>query len=401
MTAAAKLDAVDPLAHCRERFRLPDGVIYLDGNSLGALPLATPARLEEVAETQWGRDLIGSWNKHGWIDWPRRVAARLAPILGAAEDELLVGDSTSTNLFKLAMAAAAMRPERPIILTEAANFPSDLYMLQAVADQTDRTLIAVKRDELETRLDKDVALLALTHVDYRSGRRHDMGGLSRAAHEAGALALWDLSHSAGVLRLDLEGDGADFAVGCGYKYLNGGPGAPAFLYVRKAHQERASNPLPGWLGHQTPFTFEPDYRPAPGIARFQTGTPPILAMAALDEGLKIFEDVAMTDVEAKAGTLGNAFIDAVGDRLTLASPHEAAERGGHVVFAHDHAFGIVQAAIERGVVGDFREPNLARFGFAPLYLSHGEVARAGNIVRDIAASEAWREARFATRNLVT
>ena len=401
MTAVAELDEADPLAHCRARFRLPDGVIYLDGNSLGAMPAATPGRLREVAEEQWGTDLIGSWNTHGWIDWPRRIAARLAPILGADEDELLAGDSTSTNLFKLAMAAAAMRSERPVILTEAANFPSDLYILQSVADIAGKTLVSVDRDGLEARLGSDVALLSLTHVDYRSGRRHDMAGLSRAAHEAGALTLWDLSHSAGVLRLDLESDGADFAVGCGYKYLNGGPGAPAFLYVRKAHQEAAANPLPGWLGHRSPFAFEAAYRPANGIGRFQTGTPPILAMAALDEGLKTFEGLAMSDVEAKAGTLSDAFIAAVGNRLELASPAQTAERAGHVVFAHDHAFGIVQAAIERGVVGDFREPNLARFGFAPLYLSHDEAARGGDIVGEIAASGVWRDARFATRSLVT
>jgi kynureninase len=262
-------------------------------------------------------------------------------------------------------------------------------------------LKAVSREDLRAALDEKVALLALTHVDYRSGERHDMAALTEAAHKAGALTLWDLSHSAGILAVELTACRADFAVGCGYKYLNGGPGAPAFLFVRRDLQNQCANPLPGWFGHSSPFEFSGEYRPAGGIARFQTGTPPILAMAALDEGLKSFEGVGIADVEAKAGQLGNLLIESVGDCMKLASPCEANIRGGHIVFAHDHAYAIVQALIERGVIGDFRAPNLARFGFAPLYLSYADVARAGSIVSDVVQSEIWRELRFAERKTVT
>ena len=400
-TDLAKLDAADPLAFAKARFRLPETILYLDGNSLGALPEATPARLAETSEREWGERLIESWNSAGWIDWPKQIAARLAPLVGAAPDELLVCDSTSINLFKLARAACALRPERRVILTEEGNFPTDLYMLQSVAKLSGATLEAVPREQLPEALDEAVALLALTHVDYRSGERHDMAALTEAAHQAGALTLWDLSHSAGVLAVDLTACHADFAVGCGYKYLNGGPGAPAFLFVRHDLQNQCANPLPGWFGHSSPFEFSGDYRPAEGIARFQTGTPPILAMAALDEGLKTFEGIEIADVEAKAQQLGDLFIESIGDCLAIASPERCRLRGGHVVFAHDHAYAIVQALIERGVIGDFRAPNLARFGFAPLYLSYADVARAGEIVREVVLSESWRELRFAERKAVT
>ena len=401
MIDPAKLDAADPLAFAKARFSLPEGVIYLDGNSLGALPKATPARLAQTSEKEWGDRLIESWNEAGWIDWPKQIAAKLAPLVGAQPDELLVCDSTSVNLFKLAMAACALQPERKTILTEEGNFPTDLYMFESVAQLSGAKLKAVPRGQLRKALNDDVALLAITHVDYRSGERHDMTVLTEAAHGCGALALWDLSHSAGVLAVDLDGCGTDFAVGCGYKYLNGGPGAPAFLFVRRDLQQQCANPLPGWFGHSSPFKFSKDYRPAGGIARFQTGTPPILAMAALDEGLKTFEGVKVADLEAKAGRLGDLFIEAVGECLALASPSEAIHRGGHVVFAHDHAYAIVQASIDRGVIGDFRAPNLARFGFAPLYLSYADVVRAGAIVRDVVLSEVWREPRFAERKSVT
>ena len=401
MLDPADLDAADPLAFARARFDLPEGIIYLDGNSLGALPKGTPARLAQTSERQWGNQLIASWNEAGWIGWPRQIATRLAPLIGARADELLVCDSTSVNLFKLAMAACALQPERKTILTENANFPTDLYMLQSAAKLSGAMLQAVPRAQLRDELNEDVALLALTHVDYRSGERHDMAALTEAAHAYGALTLWDLSHSAGVVAVDLNGSGADFAVGCGYKYLNGGPGAPAFLFVRSDLQAQCANPLPGWFGHEAPFEFSGDYHPAEGIARFQTGTPPILAMAALDEGLKTFDGIDIKNVEAKAGRLGDLFIETIGDCLRLASPDDARDRGGHVVFAHDHAYAIVQALIEHGVIGDFRSPNLARFGFAPLYLSYADVARAGEIVRDVVLSEVWREPRFAERKAVT
>ena len=400
---ARALDLDDKLARCRDRFQLLDGIIYLDGNSLGALPAATPARIAEVAGEQWGKDLISSWSKHGWIDAPQRIAAKLAPIVGAAADELLVGDSTSINLFKLAMAAAAMRPERPVILTEAGNFPTDLYILEAVARQSGKTLVAVERSDLEHRLCDDVALLALTHVDYRSGWRHDMATLGRAAQNVGALTLWDLSHSAGALALDLAADGADFAVGCGYKYLNGGPGAPAFLYVRKAHQARAVNPLPGWLGHRSPFDFAAEYQPADGIGRFQTGTPPILAMAALEAGLETFDGVAMNDVEVKSRSLATLFIDEVEHRtaIDLSEQRDRTRNGSHVVVPHPSGHAVMQALIARGVIGDFRPPGLLRFGFAPLYNRFEEVWLAAEALGDILASGEWKQPRFHERQTVT
>jgi len=401
MLDPADLDAADPLAFARGRFRIPDGLIYLDGNSLGVLPKSTPARLGVTSEQEWGDGLISSWNAAGWIDWPLSIAARLAPLVGASPDELLICDSTSINLFKLAMAACALRPDRKVILTEEANFPTDLYMLQSAAKLSGAELRAVPRSELSAALDQTVGLLSLTHVDYRSGERHDLAGLTGEAHRAGALTLWDLSHSAGVLAVDLARANADFALGCGYKYLSGGPGAPAFLFVRRGLQQLCTNPLPGWFGHESPFDFDTGYRPATGIARFQTGTPPILAMAALDEGLKLFANVDTADVEAKTGRLGDLFIENVGDCLALASPRDAGRRGGHIVFAHDAAYSIVQASIERGVIGDFRAPNLARFGFAPLSLTYSEVAKAGAIVRDVVLSDYWREPRFAERKAVT
>ncbi len=323
---ARALDAVDPLASCRERFRLPEGQIYLDGNSLGALPAATPDRVARTVEREWGEDLITSWNRHGWIDLPSRIAEKLAPIVGAAADELLVADSTSVNLFKLLAAALAARSGRSVILSEENNFPTDLYVAQGLERMhAGVTLRTVPADQIADALDEQVAVLMLTEVDYRSARLHDMTALTTAAHRVGALTLWDLSHSAGALELNLSNSGADLAVGCGYKYLNGGPGAPAFLFVARALQRQLDNPLSGWMGHAAPFDFDPNYRPRDGIGRFLTGTPPILAMAALDAGLDTFDGVAMNDIEAKARALTSLFIACVEARcpdLILASPRD-------------------------------------------------------------------------------
>ena len=403
MTAeeARALDAADPLGFARARFALPDGLIYLDGNSLGALPVASAQRVARTIQVEWGRDLIASWNKHAWIDQSARLAAMLAPIVGAGADEISVGDSTSINLAKLLGAALKARPGRRVILSETGNFPTDLYIAAAVPGAELRTVAAA---DIPAALTDEVAVLMLTHVDYRSAAVHDMAALTRAAHDVGALALWDLSHSAGAIALDLAASGADLAVGCGYKYLNGGPGAPAFLFVARALQEQLDNPLPGWLGHADPFAFEPDYRPAPGIARFTSGTPSIIAMAALEAGLASFEGVAMADLAAKSRHLSELFraeIEARCPELVLASPTDPMRRGSHLVFAHANAYALMQALIERGVVGDYREPDLVRFGFTPLYNGFADMVRAAEIIAEVLATRSWDEPRFHARSKVT
>lgn len=402
---AAELDAADPLAFARERFRIPEGVIYLDGNSLGALPVATPDRLAEVAERQWGEDLITSWNRHGWIEWPRRIAAKLAPIVGAKPNELLIADSTTVCLFKLLAAAVAARPGRTTILTQQDNFPTDIYAAEGLLGlQPQLKLKAVPIAELAQAMDEDTAVLFLTHIDYRSGARHDMATLNGAAHAAGALTLWDLSHSAGAVELDLNGSGCDLAVGCGYKYLNGGPGAPAFLYVCEQLQDSLHSPLSGWMGHSEPFAFARSYAPASDIRRFLTGTPSILALAALEAGIDTFEGVSVAGLEAKAEALTQVFVDAVeslcGDQVALASPRAAHERGSHVVFAHPQGYAVMQALIARGVIGDFRPPNLMRFGFAPLYNSFADAWRAAAALAEVLADRAWDQSRFLERQPV-
>ncbi|MEO5577598.1 MAG: kynureninase [Sphingomicrobium sp.] len=398
---ALGLDAVDPLAHCRDRFSLPDRLIYLDGNSLGALPRATGAAIAEVVEGQWGEQLITSWNRHGWIDAPATLGAKLAPLLGAAAHEVLVCDSTSVNLFKLLAAVLAARPGRRIILSERGNFPTDLYIAEGVARMLPGTeLRTVERAEIVAALDEQVAVLMLTHVDYRSGERHDMAALSAAAREAGALSLWDLSHSAGAIEFSLNDCGVDLAVGCGYKYLNGGPGAPAFLYVAAALQSQLHAPLTGWMGHDAPFAFDGDYRPAPGIARFLVGTPPIIAMAALAAGLATFDGVTMRQVEAKAASLTDTFIAGVQARcpsLELASPRETAQRGSHVSFRHPQAYAVMQALIAGGVIGDVRMPDLIRFGFAPLYNRHEDAFGAAEILGTIIDGNLWDDPRYLAR----
>ncbi len=395
-------DAADPLAHCRARFVLPDGVIYLDGNSLGALPRATAAAVAQTIEREWGDDLIASWNTHDWIGAPQRLGDRIAPLIGARPGEVLVADSTSVNLFKLLAAGCAARPGRSTILSEAGNFPSDLYIAQGLGGLTGVKLRTVAADDLARAIDADTAVVMLTHVDYRTARRHDMAAITAAAHAAGALMLWDLSHSAGAMVVDLNAAEADLAVGCGYKYLNGGPGAPAFLFVAEALQDQLTQPLSGWLGHAAPFAFETDYRPAAGIMRFQTGTPSVLAMAALEAGLGTFDGVAMANVEAKSRRLSDLFIALVEDKcpqLTLASPR--GDRGNHLVFTHDDAYPLMQALIERGVIGDYREPDLIRFGFAPLYTGFAEVWRAVDILAELIDTRGHDQPRFRRRARVT
>lgn len=389
----------------RGRFAIPEGMTYLDGNSLGAMPAAAPARIARTVEREWGEDLITSWNRHGWIDLPARLAAMLAPIVGAGEDELLVCDSTSVNLFKLVVAALGANPGRRVIVTEQGNFPTDLYIAQGIARMfPDVEVRAVPRERLEHALGPEVALLMLTHVDYRSGWRHHLAALSAAAWDCGALSLWDLSHSAGAVRIDLAGSGADLAVGCGYKFLSGGPGAPAWLFVRRDLQERLANPIAGWMGHAAPFAFDTGYAPATGIKRFLSGTPPVIGMAALEAGLATFDAIDPDAVEAKAGELGDFMIAAMATaapELTLASPTTAHERGAHLVFAHEAAYGIVQALIARGVVGDYREPGLVRFGMAPLTTRFVDLWTAAQAVAAVLAERAYADPRFAERAAVT
>jgi kynureninase len=402
---AQALDATDSLASARERFALPEGVIYLDGNSLGALPVATAGRLREVLEAQWGRDLIASWNRHGWIDWPTRIAAKLAPIVGAQPHELLIADSTSVCLFKLLAAAVRARPGRRTILTQQHNFPTDLYVAQGLADILALRLKSLPPDAIPGAIDEDTAAVTLTHVDYRSAAFHDMRAVNDAASAAGASVVWDLSHRAGAVEHDLNGAGCDLAVGCGYKYLNGGPGAPAFLYVAEQLQDQLKSPLQGWMGHSDPFAFVDDYRPAAGILSFLTGTPSILALAALEAGLDTFDGFAMRDVEAKARKLSQLFIDEVearcGPEVGLASPRDPSRRASHVVFAHAEGYAVMQALIARGVIGDFRAPDLMRFGFAPLYNSFSDMVRAAEVLADILRTREWDQPRFKARAKVT
>jgi len=404
--AAQDLDHTDPLAHRRDLFHLPEGLIYLDGNSLGPLPLKVSERLSQVVEREWGEDLIGSWNTHGWIDLPRRAGAKIARLVGAHGDEVIVADSVSVDLFKLLAAAFEMRPGRPVILTETGQFPTDLYVAQGLRDLLGERaeLRIVERSELEANLGVDTAILYLTHVDFRTGEIHDMERLTRAAHATGALVIWDLSHSTGALPVDLEGCEADFAVGCGYKYLNGGPGAPAFLYAAQRHHERGRSPLQGWLGHRDPFSFAPDYQPAAGIDRFVCGTPPILSLTALDAALDVFDGIDMEELRRQSMTLGDFFLELAEERcpeLEIACPRDAHRRGSQVSLRHAEGYRIVQALIARGVVGDFRTPDILRFGLAPLYLRYVDVWDAVEHLHQVLESEEYLEPRFAQRGKVT
>ncbi len=399
--ALVALDRADPLGGFRDRFALPPGVIYLDGNSLGALPAATPARLAEVLTREWGEGLIRSWNQHGWIDLPLRLGDKIARLTGAPPGSVIAADSTSVNLFKALSAALALRPERRVILSQPGNFPTDLYIAEGLARLLGRDHV-LRLAEPEA-LDSSVAVLMLTQVDYRSGRLLDMAGLTAAAHAAGALVVWDLSHSAGVVPIDLAGSGADFAVGCGYKYLNGGPGAPGFLYVAPALHARLELPMTGWLGHAAPFAFEPTYRPAPGIARAAVGTPPILGLSALEVGLDLALAAPIAEIRAKSLRQTALFAqlvaqecDGLGLRILLEP-----ERGSQVALAHPQAYPIMQALIASGVIGDVRAPDILRFGFAPLYVGFAEIWDAVQVLREVLRSGVWREARFQTRAAVT
>ncbi len=401
---ATDFDIADPLATFRDRFAIPEGVIYLDGNSLGALPKATPAALARVVAEEWGDGLIRSWNSAGWFDAAGRVGAKIAPLIGAAPHEVIACDSTSVNLYKLIAAALAMRPGRRVVLSEPGNFPTDLYMIAGLEAQGLAERRLAPRDQLAGALDADVALLLLTHVHYKTGAMYDMAALTRAAHEVGALVLWDLSHSTGAVPVDLNAAGADFAVGCGYKYLCGGPGAPAFAFVAEQHQPALEQPLTGWFGHAAPFAFSDDYAPAPGIARLQCGTPPILGLAALEVGVDLIAEIGVGRLHAKSQALSEFFLEslmALGVSLELVSPPRAAERGSQLSFRHPSAYALCQALIARGVIGDFRAPDVLRLGFAPAYLSFADMAAAARHLAEVLASGEWQRAEFNQRAAVT
>jgi len=400
---APALDEADPLRHLRDRFFLPEGIIYLDGNSLGALPRATVERQRRAVEEEWGDSLIRSWNTHGWIDAPQRIGAQIARLIGARPNEVIVADSTSVNLFKLIVAAARLS-DRPVLLSEAGNFHTDLHIASGAAEIAGLRLDIAPREEIDARLGMDTNLLLLTHVHFKAGFRFDMAEVTARAKAAGALTLWDLSHSAGAVPLNLNADGAELAVGCGYKYLNGGPGAPAFLYVAEHLQERLLSPLRGWMGHAAPFAFTDDYVPAPGIARFLAGTPPILAMAALESGIQSFDGVEMDQLWAKSVQLFDLFETLMAERcpeLVCISPRAPEQRGSHISFARPNAFEICQALIDAGVIGDFRAPDVVRFGLTPLYLGFDDIYEAVDRCADILDSGRWRDPRFAVRGKVT
>jgi kynureninase len=375
---AVALDAADPLAPCRDRFELPDGLVYLDGNSLGPLPRGVRERLARVVDHEWGHDLIQSWNSAGWYEMPRRLGDRIGRLVGAGPGTVVAGDSTSVQLFKVLVAGARLRPDRRVLLTEPGNFPTDSYVAASVARLMGLDLRWAEPEGLLDALDEDVALVAVSHVDYRTGRMHDGAAVTTAVNEAGAVMSWDLAHSAGAVPVALDDWEADLAVGCGYKYLNGGPGAPAFTYVNERWQHLVDQPLAGWWGHADPFALERDFRPAPGIARMQVGTPPVLAMSALDAALDAYDGVDMVDLRAKSLALTDLFVELTESRLRpygveVEVPREHALRGSQVCLRHPQAYGLVQALIARGVVGDYREPDLGRFGFTPLYLRYVDV----------------------------
>jgi kynureninase len=390
----------------RALFDLPDGVIYLDGNSLGPLPRAVPERLARVVSDEWGEMLITGWNRAGWIDLPRRTGDRIARLIGAPEASVVVGDTLTIKVYQALAAALEMRPDRRVILSDTGNFPTDLYMAEGLIRTLDRghELRLVAPDEVEAGIDGDLAVLMLTEVDYRTGRRHDMARLTAKAHEAGALAIWDLAHSAGAFPVDVTAGKADFAVGCTYKYLNAGPGAPAFIHVAPEHTEAARPALSGWMGHEAPFAFDLDYRPGDGIDRMRVGTPPILQLAALDAALDVWDAVELADIGTRSIELSQLFIaevEAACPDLTLASPRDPHARGSQVSFRFEHGYAAMQALIAEGVIGDFRAPDIMRFGLTPLYLGPGDIRRAAGILGDIMSERRWDRPEFHTRQAVT
>lgn len=405
---AVAMDRADDLAGLRGEFFLPEGVIYLDGNSLGALPKATAPRLIDVIEQEWGHGLIRSWNVHGWVDLPLQAGAAIAQFVGADSDEVVVTDSISVNIFKLLVAALRLRPGRTVVVSELDNFPSDLYMVQGLADllQGRVQLRVVRRDQLAQAIDENVAVVMLSHVDFRTGELHDMATWTAVTHQAGSIALWDVAHSVGVVPIELHACDVDFAVGCGYKFLNGGPGAPSFVYAARRLHEDLQQPLWGWFGHAAPFQFGLGYNPAPGIARFQVGTPPVLSLAALASGVEVLARVGVERLRAKSMALTDLFIrlmeqECAGLGFELASPLAPERRGSHVAYRHAQAHPIAQALIARDIIPDFRAPDLLRFGLAPAYLRFIEVWDAVTCLREIVDDRLWDNDEYRRRHKVT
>ena len=393
-------------AATRALFHLPEGVIYLDGNSLGPLPLAALERARAAMSEEWGEQLIRAWNTAGWMAQPRRVGDRIGRLIGAAPGTVVVGDTLSIKVYQALAAALALRPERRVVLSDSGNFPTDLYMAEGLLRTLGRghELRVVAPEAVEAALDESVAALLLTEVDYRTGRRHDMAGLTARAHAAGALTIWDLAHSAGALPVDLTAARADYAVGCTYKYLNGGPGAPAFIYARPDLIAETRPALSGWLGHAAPFAFDLGYRPAEDIERLRVGTPPVLQMSVLEAALDVFDLVDMAQVRARSIELSELFIAEVEARcpqLTLASPREAAGRGSQVSFAFEQGYAAMQALIARGVIGDFRAPDIMRFGFTPLYIGEAEVIAAAQALGEVIGGRLWDRPEYRVRAAVT
>nr|WP_218883866.1 kynureninase [Allobranchiibius huperziae] len=398
MSHCQELDRQDPLAAVRDRFVLPEGVTYLVGNSLGAMSKDVPARVQEVVATEWGQGLVGSWNTAGWFDKPLTVGDRLAPLIGAGNGQVVVGDSTSINLYKAVGAALGMRPDRAVVLSEAGSFPTDLYMLQGMTAWTGRhrlELMDADRGNLQQMLTPDVAVVVLSHVDYRTGELLDMQAITEQIHAAGALVVWDLCHSIGVVQMDLAGCDADFAIGCTYKYVNAGPGGPAFVYVAPRLQAEAQQPLSGWHGHKAPFAFVTDYEPGEGVSRFRISTPPIVSYAPLEVSLDMFAELDIAQVRSKSEALTGLFIELVdqecgGFDLEVVTPRDAGRRGSQVSLRHPRAYQVVRALMERGVHGDFRSPDVLRLGFAPLYLRFEDVWDSVVALRAVLEGEEWR-----------
>ena len=401
---AVELDRQSPLASRRELFDLPDGVVYLCGNSLGALPRSVPDRVAEVVRREWGAGLVGSWNSADWTNLSKRVARRLAPLLGVRGEDVVVGDSTSVTLFKTMVAAARLRPDRKVIVVEPTTFPTDGYVAAGVARTLGMELRWCDPADPAAAVDDDVAVLALTHVDFRTGAMFDLAAVTAAAHDAGAVVLWDLCHSTGAVPVELDAVGADFAVGCTYKYLNGGPGSPAFVWVAPRHQAQLDQPITGWWGHARPFDMVQEFEPAPGATSMQVGTPPVLALSSLEAALEAFDGVGMDELRAASLSLTDLFIALVDERLAgfeVVTPRDHARRGSQVALRHPDAYGIVQALIARGVVGDFRSPDIARFGFAPLYVTHADVHDAVEQLVAVVENEEHLDAAYSARKPVT
>lgn len=401
------LDARDELAPFRQEFTLNPGEIYLDGNSLGPVSSTVRDKVTDVIDNQWAKGLVRSWNAAGWMGQPTKLGDRLAPLIGANPGEVLVADTLTFLIAKIIGGALDLRPDRHIVLTDAANFHSDLYIIEAVCARAGRpiTLKVIDRSTLDDELNDDVALVELTQVDFRTGEALDLKGITEKVHAVGALMLWDFAHSTGAVPLDVEAANVDFAAGCTYKYLNAGPGSPGFMYVRRSWQGILENPLPGWLGHARPFDFELDYEPAAGVQSFVTSSPSVIALAALDGALDVWDRVTMAQVRAKSLALTDLFIELIEERLpgvfSVVTPRDHARRGSQVALGHAQGYGIIQSLIERGVVGDFRAPDICRFGFAPLYLRFVDVYDAVEHIVDVMTSGAYLDERFQVRNAVT